>query len=286
MKKLLKITLKSDLCAAVGKNYAVVIDNDTSLDEYGIPYIPSRRLKGCLRDAAKMIGFSESEIEKLFGTGGNSVSGTLRLGDARIKNYFECVEEIRTDGISPANVTDLFCSLRNQTALENDTAKDGSLRFTRVVNRFSPFENKEMEFYSEIEFGDDDYQLIERLCKALRNIGYHRNRGLGSVVCVLTDYVSYNNAEFSACDIDGETLYRIEYCVFLKNDLMLPVSGANETGSFIPGASVLGALASKYKGDNFEELFLSGKVRFGNLYVSDCNANNYVPVPGFWAKLR
>ena len=46
MRKLMKIELKSDLCAGVGKHYAAILNSDTALDEYGLPYIPSRRLKG------------------------------------------------------------------------------------------------------------------------------------------------------------------------------------------------------------------------------------------------
>jgi CRISPR-associated protein Csx10 len=239
-----------------------------------------------LRDSAKLIGCSDSEIERLFGKTGSSVSGSLKIGDARIEKYSERVKEIVSSSISHADVTDLFCSLRNQTALENDIAKEGSLRFTRVVNKFSPFDNGEMAFYAEMSFDDDDYQLVLKLCKALRNIGYHRNRGLGSVVCSVEDFASDNNAELIINSINDAACYRIEYCVLLKNDIMLPAYDANRTGDYISGVSVLGAFASKYKGNNFEDLFLSGKVRFGNLYVSDSEGNDYFPVPGFLGKIK
>ena len=38
MRKLMKIELKSDLCAGVGKHYAAILNSDTALDEYGLPY--------------------------------------------------------------------------------------------------------------------------------------------------------------------------------------------------------------------------------------------------------
>ena len=64
------ITLKSDLCAGSGYSYAGIIDNDICYDAFGIPYIAARRLKGCLREAAELIGLSEEEIRDLFGSGG------------------------------------------------------------------------------------------------------------------------------------------------------------------------------------------------------------------------
>ena len=52
----LTITLKSDLCVGSGYSYARVIDSDISYDDLGIPYIQAKRLKGCLREAAELIG--------------------------------------------------------------------------------------------------------------------------------------------------------------------------------------------------------------------------------------
>ena len=48
----IKITLKSDLCAGSGYSYAGIIDSDICYSKNGIPYIPARRIKGCLREAA------------------------------------------------------------------------------------------------------------------------------------------------------------------------------------------------------------------------------------------
>ncbi|MGN1126765.1 MAG: RAMP superfamily CRISPR-associated protein, partial [Ruminococcus sp.] len=140
MKGTLKITLKSDLCVAVGKHFAAVIDLDTALDEYGLPYIPSRRLKGCMREVADVILKTE-DIDSIFGIAGNDISGTLTITDAKIKDYNQIVEVVKSNDLIKANeVTDLFCSVRSETAIENDTVKDKSLRFTRVVNQYSPLE--------------------------------------------------------------------------------------------------------------------------------------------------
>ena len=55
------ITLKSDLCVGSGYSYAGIIDSDICYDALGLPYIPARRLKGCLREAAELIGLSDRQ---------------------------------------------------------------------------------------------------------------------------------------------------------------------------------------------------------------------------------
>ena len=50
----MKITIKllSDLCTCSGETYNSVVDMDVVYDENGIPYIPAKRIKGCIREAA------------------------------------------------------------------------------------------------------------------------------------------------------------------------------------------------------------------------------------------
>ena len=49
----LKITLRSDLCVGNGESVGNTVDTDVCMDEAGLPYIPARRLKGCLKQAAQ-----------------------------------------------------------------------------------------------------------------------------------------------------------------------------------------------------------------------------------------
>ena len=48
----LKIELKSDFCTATGENVPGMLNSKTAL-EYGIPYIPAKRIKGCLLEAGR-----------------------------------------------------------------------------------------------------------------------------------------------------------------------------------------------------------------------------------------
>ncbi|MDR2940153.1 MAG: hypothetical protein LBV08_07530, partial [Clostridiales bacterium] len=48
--KVIRVELISDLCPASGNGFAGVVDTDVCFDGLGLPYIPGKRLKGCLRE--------------------------------------------------------------------------------------------------------------------------------------------------------------------------------------------------------------------------------------------
>ena len=48
----IRITLHSDLCVGNGESRGNAVDTDIVLTAAGLPRIPARRLKGCLRAAA------------------------------------------------------------------------------------------------------------------------------------------------------------------------------------------------------------------------------------------
>ena len=287
----LRITLKSDLCAGVGKHYAAIIDLDTALDEYGLPFIPARRLKGCLREIAEE--FEIPEIHAIFGTPAQDRPGSLAVSDAKLPDYDTLVAPFRDNPIkNAARITDLFCSVRAETAIENDTVKDGSLRFVRVVNHYSPLDGKELCFYADITFDEAHRDTVKKLCRGLRNIGYHRNRGFGAVSCELIDTESAGFAVHGKIESDTAE-YRLTYRVFLKSDLMLPASDSSHSLDYIPGTNVLGALAGRfvktnpgYTAEAFNSLFYSKDVRFSNLYLSDAAGSESYPAPRFLGKIK
>lgn len=49
----IRITLRSDLCAGNGESRGNAVDIDIVLTADDLPRIPARRLKGCLRAAAE-----------------------------------------------------------------------------------------------------------------------------------------------------------------------------------------------------------------------------------------
>lgn len=111
----LEITLKSDLCMGSGFAYAGIIDSDIVYDRYGLPYIPARRLKGCIRESAELIGIDESAIATLFGHSDDTGSYSVRIGNAYIKGYDEitgAIDRLPKGSIEPAEVLDIYTNVR------------------------------------------------------------------------------------------------------------------------------------------------------------------------------
>lgn len=287
----IKIILQSDLCAGSGKSFGNVVDTDFAMDRYGMPFISGRSIKGCLRQAAEMLiqtgaaqGIDREIVRRLFGDG-QGAEGAFSVGDAEP----ECADAFRSilqaevldnqllqlvrDKARPGIVADMFGSVRGQTAMEDGVAKEGSLRYTRVLNRFSPIDEEQLTLVADVTLYDPELEEALKLCcRAVRHIGMHRNRGLGMVRLI---YEAENAPQAEAVPADlldsGET---IEYRIVLDANMVL--SGVTEQLSYIPGRSVLGCMAGAYLSQNreigdpnddptFRALFLSGDVCWSDL---------------------
>ena len=94
----LRITLKSDICPGSGYAYSGLVDSDVCFDDVGIPYIPGRRLKGCLKESADMLAdndyLEDTDCEVIFGKSGADRSGGILVGNAYIKGYEELREQL------------------------------------------------------------------------------------------------------------------------------------------------------------------------------------------------
>lgn len=278
----LVITLKSDLCAGSGYSYAGIVDSDVCYDSYGFPYIAARRLKGCLREAAELIGVAKEEIGKIFGQGGEEKVSGIYIDNAYIESYAELRKDCEKldkqyrKYITRQNILSQFTSVKAQTKIEKSgTAKDNSLRFTRTVNHYSPLApKKEMCFRAQVEMPDEPERneaereknleetvdQLKKIAKALRNIGMNRNRGLGSVRCSLEGPVfekrqdsedgkktdsgqpDLENIEIS----DDEKEYILRYSVKNMSPLILSTTNDFKTEKYISGRSVLGFFAGAY----------------------------------------
>lgn len=337
----LKIVLRSDLCAGNGESVGNAVDTDVCMDRAGLPYIPARRLKGCLKQAAFDLGkmgypgASEKNISRLFGDPyGNE--GCLFIQDAVIKgagalqNFLtrSIPSNDRGTGDSSqteipaavkraahsANVERMFSTVRGQTKLEDGVKVDNTLRFTRVIGQYDPFEletAEEMKFYAPVYLDTDDAELHSLLCaccRATRHIGSLRNRGLGNVSVSVykdnSDDVSdpdrqegKNTGSVSGKDRNEELLSqlqpsdRVTITFHISLDAPVTLPGCDELNTSIPARSVIGCLAENYlrrgnaKDKVFRSLFLNGDVCWSALTpvihgtISD-------PVPMMLVKLK
>ena len=305
MKKraIIKITLKSPLCMGSGYSFANIVDSDVCFDSYGIPYIPSKRLKGCFKECAENVLSSiitKEQVKKIFGEACQSKSEGIVIGNAHIENYSDIVKELKyiqsknKELISSKDILEKFTTIQAQTALnENGVAEENSLRFTRTVNRYSPVKDGEpMVMYSEIEYDDEYEKALIAIIKGTRNIGLKRNRGLGSVKCELC-VEEKEVAKFKANTVEQDKEYVISYVLKNEEPLVLSNKSDGKSDRYISGSRILGCIAGKYlamegnsaEDEAFKDLFLRGVAKYTNAYPCD-GENVYYPAPEYINMLK
>ena len=152
----------SGLAAGAETDALVVRDNRT-----GLPFIPGKTIKGLILQAVREIhlfGGSQADISALFGSEGQDPS---RL-------YFSNATLIDADEIIKDNLqSHLFTAVSNTALGDDGIAKDGSLRRTEIV-----IPCKLSGTISGIPTDEARNPIIQSL-SYIKNIGLHRNRGLG-----------------------------------------------------------------------------------------------------------
>lgn len=289
------ITLKSDTCIGSGEIYNCLVDSDVCYDKYGLPYIPAKRLKGCLRETAQELkdwGYSIA-IDEIFGEPG-SHNAMMRISNANLyksdinDNYEDYISDIRANRnknyITTQNVLEQFSYMRTQTKLDEKSgvAKKSTLRSIRVLK-------KGLTFRANLSFSCEDEKVkryrvqIEDCCKALKVIGLNRTRGMGEV-----DVSFHYEDEKSPLLSKDERLYRkslpdgkrqkLQYTITLKSPLLIRniSAGQDVTENYIEGAKVLGFLV-QHVGVNFKEFMDLGELICSNAYIYN-NGTRYLPV--------
>lgn len=297
----LKITLKSDFCTATGETIPGITNVKTAL-EHGIPYIPARRIKGCLLEAAREMAengvIDRSMPDRLFGRPGTESGEGIRVsaahlysvpeyllnydksGEIPIEDYKEFQKSLRLNKIDSLLLEDIFTRMRTQTAMEeeNRTAENHSLRTIQIVP-------EGIVFISRIE-GDLDSReekVLNFCVKGLRHLGLGITRGLGEVSCVLMAEEPLrsklpNPAGSLLNDYDDEEEVILSYKIHLDEPVVIGEE-AGGTVSQLPGSAILGALAGMYikkynlgqnahEEEEFRRIFLQDGVQFGGAFLN------------------
>ncbi|PAE81095.1 hypothetical protein CHH77_15120 [Shouchella clausii] len=294
----LNITLNSELCVATGSSIAGLVDTETA-HQKGFPYIPSKRIKGALHGVARELvdwGLADKlETKQLFGRAGAAESSPLHVYDGVLYQVPDPsgpdikkkdVGEIDVDVFSQyssESILEMFTSLRTHTALEGQVAKSHSLRTIRTVN-------KGIVFRSKIVLADEtQLELLKQCVKGLRHLGIGRTRGLGEVECVLAE------AQTVEATLSRKPVKPTNEVVF-RLTLEQPLLIAGQRGLYhssedwIPGSTILGALAGMYitdhrlgeeahKDEAFSRIFLQNGVKFHYAYPEH-DGKVFVPCPG------
>lgn len=96
----------------------------------------------------------------------------------------------------------------------------------------SPVTKKPLAFFADVDFDASDRDAVTKCVGALRNVGYHRNRGLGLVQCSLEES---NTAVSAAVDTDFDNCECFCLTIRLDSELMLPDNDADHSGDCITG---------------------------------------------------
>ncbi len=193
----LKLELLSPALIGSGEGFGALIDTDIVFDDAGIPFVPSKRIKGCLRDSANEVKemfnlLTDRDIEITFGKIGDSESGAVYFSNLTIEDI-EDYEKNKAwldyylknnkypDILSKERILETFTEIRQQTAIDSGVAKGGSLRTIRVIK-------KDSEFYGDIHIEKESETILDTLmlaCLNFRSMGTKRNRGFGEIHCSL-----------------------------------------------------------------------------------------------------
>lgn len=278
-----KLTLSSlsNLLISSGKS-STLIDTDIDFHKSGFPFIRARTLKGLLKESLEEVceieGRPDTEfiIHYYFGEGGsNEVSSKLRFDNLYLPNWIQLKSQVNDTKLTLNNIINYYTTNIQQTAIdENEIAKDYSLRNYRVLN-------PNIEFEGILEIKEDKYsEILEMAIINLRYAGVRRNRGLGRIRIEKGNEITCANKK-SPIEIKNETKIAIK--LKTKHPVILGLQYGDQntvnTQSFISGNQLRGLIIEQYLASNkpfnkkeFFDLFLSGKIRFGNLYFNNSKA--------------
>lgn len=191
----IELTLESDTTFGRGDGVAGLIDAEVQHDEFGLPILRGRALKGLLAEECANILFSleslgkksawELPAQRLFGIAGSGLQTDARMhvGDMKLPEELrQAVRyEIQENQLTADEVLTSLTTIRRQTAMtEHGAPKENSLRSMRVIVRETVFE-AELMFDEHLDPDSLEIALLGACCASLRRVGLGRNRGRGRV---------------------------------------------------------------------------------------------------------
>lgn len=262
------IELLSDMCTTSGDGHNSTVDMDVVYDIHGIPYIPAKRIKGCIREAALELRDMEIITQEQYAAGATS----FYLSNAYVENYDLMVRELNSFDkriTSSQNVLEQFSYTRTQTALDIDTgvADENTLRTIRVIK-------KGLRFVADCKvYKDADKEVLKKSVSIVKHMGLARTRGLGMVNVTLTEDCEEKKTAISDTSWKIGEKNKIEYSIYLKSAMICKSAQGNQavTQDYIAGSKILGLLAGKLGSDEYGKLMESGDVIVSNAYISTVN---------------
>lgn len=292
------IILKSDLCTSSGENYNAALDLDVVYDEYGFPYIPAKRLKGLIREAALELVefgiFTQEDYDFLFGLEGIKHTAFI-LDDAYPEKHTQYVEDLKkcTDPMikHQQRVLNQYTYTRTQTALTPEgTAKENSLRTFRVVNRGLKF-TANLSLVKTLT--KTQKKLLKTAVSMVKHIGMNRTRGLGMVeMKLLPKDKNGTSSDENKKEFEIHEQNQILYKIHLKGPVLCKIAEGNQekTDEYISGDKILGIFAGWMTKEEFSDFMGRGTRKAKELIVSNAylykDGKRCLPVPASYQKKK
>lgn len=209
----IQLKLLSDTTFSRGDGVAGLVDREVEHDDYGLPYLHGRTLKGLLGEEADNLLDAMKQLDEdavdgwrqvrdnLFGTGESGMK--INTNESRVKvgaivhyGHAQLPEKLRRtvrltltkaegNRLTRQDVLESLTSVRRQTAVNSDgLPHDGSLRSMRVIVRQTTFTSK---LHCSEYLGKKEIALLSAAVMALRRAGTGRNRGRGHLQADLLD---------------------------------------------------------------------------------------------------
>ncbi len=288
----IKLELRSDAIPGCGYGTAGLVDTDISHDEFGLPIIPAKRIKGILRESARDLEdvniFAHGRTDEIFGFGGDKIGTEFKISDGYPENYSEQRELLQfcqTDEdlsriFNRETVLSFYTYARSQTSIDDEkgVAEKDTLRTFRVLK-------KGLVFYFDTEYPPEWQSDIETICKVTRKFGISRTRGMGELDLTIDKSDHTQNAGESKLgeDFEDEDLCRLNLSIHNIGQLIVTIQVGKDqiSENYIPGTFILGTMAnafirnfgldfsSAHHHQDFRNIFLNGDVIFSNAYPAD-----------------
>lgn len=183
----IEIELKSETILGSGESVPGSVDLEVLYDNYGLPYLKGKTLKGRLREEAENIirldnkTFSKKDIDELFGYEDKNELSKIIFFDATVSENIK--NAINNSSIEKEDIFNALTDTRSFTAIGKDgVALDTTLRQIRVIHK-GLILNAKINVVCELS--EKEEILLALSVASLKHIGLMCNRGKGNVACLL-----------------------------------------------------------------------------------------------------
>ncbi|SHF33718.1 hypothetical protein SAMN02745206_01787 [Desulfacinum infernum DSM 9756] len=185
----IQIELLSDAAFSRGEGTAGVVDVEVEHDQWGLPFLGGKTIRGLLRDSWLSMGpcfpdLSQTAL-RVFGPEADcDECSILRIGDGVVddetKQWIQAAETRENHPVSPAAVLEALTDIRRQTSEDRRTGAPArtTLRAVRVIVRGLTLR---APLHWLADPSAEDVRCLSLALLATRHAGLGRNRGRGHI---------------------------------------------------------------------------------------------------------